>query len=53
MFAAPVVTAPTVRWALSPDGKRFLFAAPPNTGRVPIYGGPQLGRRFEKVGLRK
>jgi Tol biopolymer transport system component/predicted Ser/Thr protein kinase len=34
MFTAPVVVAPTTRWDLSPDGKRFLFAAPPNTGRV-------------------
>jgi eukaryotic-like serine/threonine-protein kinase len=34
MFAAPVVVGPTTRWDLSPDGKRFLFAAPPNTGRV-------------------
>jgi Tol biopolymer transport system component/predicted Ser/Thr protein kinase len=34
MFASPLVTAPTVRWDLSPDGKRFLFVAPPNTGHV-------------------
>ncbi len=34
MFASPVVVGPTVRWDLSPDGKRFLFAAPPSAGRV-------------------
>jgi Tol biopolymer transport system component len=34
MFASPVLTGPTVRWDVSPDGKRFLFAAPPNTSRV-------------------
>ena len=34
MFASPVVTAPTVRWDVSPDGKRFLFAAPPGSGRT-------------------
>jgi eukaryotic-like serine/threonine-protein kinase len=34
MFTAPVVVVPTVRWDLSPDGKRFLFAAPPGTGHV-------------------
>jgi hypothetical protein len=33
MFAAPP-GALTTSWDLSPDGKRFLFAAPPNTGRV-------------------
>jgi Tol biopolymer transport system component/predicted Ser/Thr protein kinase len=34
MFTAPVIVVPTVRWDLSPDSKRFLFVAPPNTGRV-------------------
>jgi serine/threonine protein kinase/Tol biopolymer transport system component len=33
MFTAP--TGATITgWDLSPDGKRFLFAAPPNTGRT-------------------
>ncbi len=32
MFAAPSVQ--NVGWDLSPDGKHFLFSAPPNTGRV-------------------
>jgi Tol biopolymer transport system component len=34
MFASPVLTAPTVRWDVTPDGKRFLFAAPPSASRV-------------------
>ena len=34
MFASPVVAAPTVRWDVSPDGKRFLFAAPPSATHV-------------------
>ena len=34
MFTAPVGAATATGWDLSPDGKRFLFAAPPNTGRV-------------------
>jgi hypothetical protein len=33
MFASPVPTSPLVRWDVSPDGKRFLFAAPPSAGR--------------------
>jgi eukaryotic-like serine/threonine-protein kinase len=33
MFIAPPGTTNT-SWDLSPDGKRFLFAAPPNAGRV-------------------
>ncbi len=32
MFAAPTVA--NLGWDLSPDGKRFLFAAPASTGRV-------------------
>jgi Tol biopolymer transport system component len=33
MFIAPS-TALAQSWDLSPDGKRFLFAAPPGSGRV-------------------
>ena len=33
MFAAPP-TATAASWDLSPDGKRFLFAAPPGAGRT-------------------
>ncbi len=33
MFTAPP-GALSLSWDLSPDGKRFLFAAPPNTGSV-------------------
>ncbi len=33
MFDAPA-GATTTGWDLSPDGKRFLFAAPPNSGQV-------------------
>ncbi len=33
MFTAPP-GALNVSWDLSPDGKRFLFIAPPNTGLV-------------------
>jgi eukaryotic-like serine/threonine-protein kinase len=33
MFTAPPTTT-AASWDLSPDGKRFLFVAPPNTGRV-------------------
>jgi hypothetical protein len=33
MFAAPE-GALSISWDLSPDGKHFLFVAPPNTGRV-------------------
>ena len=33
MFSVPGTTT-NAGWDLSPDGKRFLFAAPPNTGRV-------------------
>lgn len=35
MFAAP--STADAGFDLSPDGKRFLFAAPPNTGRVIPY----------------
>ena len=34
MFTAPSGAATATGWDLSPDGKRFLFAAPPNTGHV-------------------
>ena len=34
MFTSPVLTGPTVRWDVSPDGKRFLFAAPPSASHV-------------------
>ena len=34
MFTSPVLVQPATRWDLSPDGKRFLFVAPPNTSRV-------------------
>ena len=35
LFSAPTSAAvQDTGWDLSPDGKRFLFAAPPNTGRV-------------------
>jgi len=33
MFAGPPL-ATTTSWDLSPDGKRFLFVAPPNAGRT-------------------
>jgi hypothetical protein len=33
MFTAPGTTL-TSGWDLSPDGKRFLFAAPPGSGRT-------------------
>jgi hypothetical protein len=33
LFAAPPGATNTI-WDLSPDGKRFLFAAPPGGGRV-------------------
>jgi hypothetical protein len=34
MFNSPGPVVPTTRWDLSPDGKRFLFAAPPSASRV-------------------
>ena len=34
MFTGPSGAAANTGWDLSPDGKRFLFAAPPNTGHV-------------------
>ena len=33
MFVAPATTVAT-GWDLSPDGKRFQFAAPPGSGRT-------------------
>jgi hypothetical protein len=33
MFTGPT-GATITNWDLSPDGKRFLFVAPPNIGRV-------------------
>jgi hypothetical protein len=33
LFAAPPL-ALVAGWDISPDGKRFLFIAPPNTGRT-------------------
>jgi serine/threonine protein kinase/Tol biopolymer transport system component len=36
IFTAPSTGLPA-GWDLSPDGKRFLFAAPPNTGRTIPY----------------
>jgi hypothetical protein len=33
MFTGPLGVA-NLGWDLSPDGKRFLFAAPPGAGRV-------------------
>jgi hypothetical protein len=34
LFNAPPSAAQINGWDLAPDGKRFFFAAPPNTGRV-------------------
>jgi hypothetical protein len=34
MFTSPVTATPATRWDLSPDGKRFLFAARPSAARV-------------------
>ena len=34
MFTSPMAVLPTTRWDLSPDGKRFLFVAPPRAGRT-------------------
>ena len=49
MFTA-ASQALTSDWDLSPDGKRFLFAAPPNTGRViPFTVVAQLGGGVEEV----
>jgi hypothetical protein len=47
LFNAPLSASLETGWDVSPDGKRFLFAAPP---RDPLCGGRQVGRRVEEAG---
>jgi hypothetical protein len=49
LFTAPT-EALTAGWDLSPDGKRFLFIAPPGTDRtLPFTRGAELGCGVKEV----